>query len=258
MLNLNKIKQEWLADDLNRATRVTNKFYPQYLEAPQEVNFSEKIAKQSANLGYINYQQEQSGEAINFFQRSADAATAWFCHEALPEPGRSRQPWQFLQYFYIVIAFGSEKDQHSFSQVDENIYFYQEDAENKAFHQYVADVVAFFKDIVAGQPVSADRVQALIEASNQTKRNKDEQSFVVPVVNGMVALLQENKGAWCEAVQSCLDRHLKQVKSGDYRDDIEGFICMPGMALIKMGTAKGWKTDIDSLYLPLALLKESV
>ena len=260
MLTLNKAKPEQLDKNKNRSIKAMERYYPLYLENSKDIDLSNRIRRNSEELGYIYYQQEQPEEAVRYFRLCAEAAAAYYTHKPTPSsgPAGARSPWPFYELLCVAIAFGSADDQLAFCRVEEIIYFNQDKEENRVHHQYVADAIALLKDVISDRPVAEESLKALLEATNHPKRNKDEQRFVAPVVRGIIALLQGDKDAWDKAVQLCLDCHLSEVKSGDYRMKKNGFICMPGMALIKMGLAKGWKTDIDSLYLPLALLEENV
>jgi len=256
-LKLNNFPEKLIQFFTTQSFKVLEKFSADYFVRKDEEMLCSRIYNATSTLGYINYQQELAAlECTQYFRTAAEACIYEFSAREIPTADhQTRNPWDLAHELPIIGCFGAVDDFERLASIEEIKYFHYPNEDSRRKTQFVADYVSAVKSYLSTNTVEASFISALVKAANEGKRIKEEQRFIVPVVKGLDALVSNNEAGWQAALQESLDAHLKEVKTGSYRQDYKGFICMPGMMLAKLGMEKGWKVDIDSLYLPLALLE---
>ncbi|MAD47326.1 MAG: hypothetical protein CMI02_05190 [Oceanospirillaceae bacterium] len=256
-LNLNKIKEAYQDKVLERGFKVFDKFFSDYESDKTKVDITTRISEYSKNLGFIFYQQEDNDRSRRYLKIAAEASAYELFYQEPPQIiEHTRTPWEYIEALEIVTSFGSMEDLNMLLDVDE-IKFFHGTAEELEECQFLADTAFWLREYLSNETLEKGLIDKLIKLSVSKRIGREEKHFVVPLVNGLKALVEDDRNSWNASIQQALDAHLKEIKSGDYRDDIQGFICMPGMMLIKLGANKGWHTDIDSLYLPKQLMELS-
>jgi len=255
-LKLNNYREDFIEYNFSRSIKLMEKFYPEFKKNKHEERLNHRIVTASSIFGYLYYQKEQSADSRKYFKIAAEALSNEFYYVPAPTEGhQTRNPWAFIEAINIISSFGNNEDIARLCDVEESKYHNYPEEQNKKDCQFLADYVSAAKSYLSTGTVDTSSLSNLVDAANLGKRTKEEQHFVVPVVKGLNALVKNDQSNWQAAVQESLDAHLKEVKTGEYRKNYRGFICMPGMMLLKLGQDKGWNADIDSLYLPLTLLE---
>ena len=256
-LKLNKVKNDYLDRSRSRSERAIENNFPLYRDNKTDLKLVHRILLSSKNLGHIYYQQEEEKQSSMHLKLAAEAAANDLFLQDLPEIiEHTRTPWIYIKAIELAVSFGNENDLKTLTKI-EDIKFIHGTPEHVAKCQLLAYTAFALRAFLKSGSVESSLLTDLVALSESKNVNREEKHFIVPVVHGLKALLEEDKDAWEASVQEALDAHLKEVKSGDYRDDIDGFICMPGMMLIKLGADKGWQSTIDSLYLPKQLMELS-
>jgi hypothetical protein len=254
-LQLNKLPLDIIEEDLEDSLEIVDMFWPKAQQSQEDYQLNYKVTTCASEAGYMSYQQEDISKSKINFCIAAESASKNFYYQPEPtEPEQTRNPWSFFSTMNLVICFGSDNDINALNQVAEKKYHNYPTESDKAQCQFLADSIAAIKSYLSTGTIDSGALSSLLEDAYQSNRNKEEQTFVVPVVKGLNALINNNEDEWQAAIQESLDAHLREVKTGDYKKSHEGFICMPGLALIKLGAKKGWSNSIDSLYLPTQLL----
>ena len=264
MLNLNKVNLDLVKEDFELNIEVIGKFYPSYADKIfsdasdfDKEYLSEKISNCAGELGYIYYQREDEDQSKYYLGVQSEALSRKLFYQKPPEiVEHTRTPWEYIEALELVISFGNENDLEILTKIEDIKFIHgtPEEVEECKFLAYTAFALRAF---LKSGSVESSLLTDLLALSESKNVNREEKHFIVPVVHGLKALLEKDKDAWDASVQEALDAHLKEVKSGDYRDNVDGFICMPGMMLIKLGADKGWQSTIDSLYLPKQLMELS-
>jgi len=251
-LKLNKLDDdEDIIDDIDRCQRCLNRFLPEADENIEDVNVNERVASSSEDLGYMVYQQE-SGSSRDYFKITSRTITRVFTYIEEPQDKEhTRSPWEYFDPLNIVIAFGEMADRKQLIKTKEIKYNHNMRSEL----EYVVLYLRLINSYLADTSIDPDLVARLNDKKFIAKNNQEVTSYVKPMFDGLMALIDDNEQNWLAAVNLALENHLSLVKRGDYRKDEKGFICMPAMALVKLGIEKGYKTNIDSLYLPLNLME---
>lgn len=256
-LELNKINENYFNSEFELAHEVMDKFYPQYKHDKEIVRTNHRIANSSGVLGRIYYQQEDASKSRKYLKLASEALANEIFHEEKPQIiEHTRTPWIYIKAIELAVSFGNKYDIDLLTSI-EDIKFIHGTPEHVAKCKLLAYTAFALRAFLKSGSIESSLLTDLVALSESKNVNREEKHFIVPVVHGLQALLEEDKNAWDASVQEALDAHLKEVKSGDYRDDVDGFICMPGMMLIKLGADKGWQSTIDSLYLPKQLMELS-
>lgn len=104
------------------------------------------------------------------------------------------------------------------------------------------------------QPLEqSDIDEALSEAKNT--KDKDVQQYIHPLIEAISALTTSNHALWQESIDKAIAWHTDECKFGDYKDMLDGFMCLNALTMAKLGKElHGWHCTTDSLYLPLFLI----
>ncbi|MGH1485267.1 MAG: Imm49 family immunity protein [Cellvibrionaceae bacterium] len=252
-LQLNNFPLDQLEKELIRANKVIDKFWPEAQANIMDDKLNHKLARSFSKLGYSLYQQEDPTASKENFALAAITSCREHHYKPTPtEEHETRNAWPFLSTLNLAACFGTENEIELLIQTEEIKYHHYPN--EPTLNQFLADTITVMKSYLATGKVDKDTLTTLVETAQQNNRSKEEQTFVVPTIKGLNALLNNDVSNWQASIQDSLDGHLREVKTGDYRKDEKGFICMPGLALVKLGINKGWKNTIDSPYLPTQLL----
>jgi len=253
-LKLNKLDDdEDTLDDIDRCQRSLNTFLSDADENIEDVKINKRVSRVSALLGYMVYQQEM-GTSADYFKISCRTITRVFTYIEEPQyEHQTRNPWGYFKSLNIVIAFGEAVDRNQIIKTNEIKYYHM----MPAGLEYMSLYLKLIKSYLADESVGSELVARLNDESFVSKNNKEVTLFVKPMCDGLIALIDNDETAWLATLNLCLENHLFLVKRGDYRKDECGFICMPAMALAKLGFEKGYKITVDSLYLPIQLMELS-
>ncbi|WP_158136435.1 Imm49 family immunity protein [Vibrio navarrensis] len=99
--------------------------------------------------------------------------------------------------------------------------------------------------------------QAITQAFTDAKsaKNKDVIQFFLPLIEAISALTTSNQALWQESIDKAIAWHTDECKFGDYKDMLDGFMCLNALTMAKLGKdLHGWHCTTDSLYLPLFLI----
>ena len=110
------------------------------------------------------------------------------------------------------------------------------------------------KQYLESNSISNESIERLSRDISISAHSRDVNIYAIPVAEGFIALNSNNQELWSEAIAKTLENHVSETKTGELKTDYEGFICLSGLALIKLGLDKGWRAHIDSPYLPTALM----
>ncbi|WNO60349.1 Imm49 family immunity protein [Rheinheimera sp. MMS21-TC3] len=248
MLKLNKFEEDY-ERVFRRAPKVLAKREPQVLDSTltpydrQQATFV--VASKYIQLAYLNYWLEHFDEVKPNLQKAAPYA---FLRGFDPELKTSNVDWTIQQELNIVILFAESDIINKLSTTswclpDDNII-------NQACYLYDHLLLK----IGTGQtPPLTDISDAITEA--KATKDKDVQQYILPLIEAISALVSGDKALWQSSIDKAVAWHADECKFGDYKDMIDGFICLNALTMAKLGKdLHGWQCDTDSLYLPLFLI----
>jgi len=252
-IKLNKLTDESVIEDIEICTNGLNIFLPRADENIKDVKINKKAARSSENLGYMTYQQELDTSTKYFKITSRTMIRVFTYIEEPQEDWQTRSPWELFKPLNIVIAFGALVDRNQIIKTKESKYNYM----MQGGLEYITLYLRLMKSYLADESIDPDLVSRLNDKQFITKNNKEVTLYVKPMCDGLIALIDNDETAWLAALNLCIENHLFLVKRGDYKKHFRGFICMPAMALAKLGFEKGYQITVDSLYLPIQLMELS-
>jgi len=252
-IKLNQLLDEDIVEDIEICIEAVDSFLAEENKYIEDAETNKRVARSFEELGYMTYQQELD-TSTKYFKITSRTMTRVFTYIEEPqEDWQTRSPWELFKPLNIVIAFGEMVDRNQIIKTKESKYNYM--MQGKL--EYITLYLRLMKSYLADESIDPDLVSRLNDKQFITKNNKEITLYVKPMCDGLIALINNDETAWLAALNLCLENHLFLVKRGDYKKHFRGFICMPGMALAKLGHEKGYKIEVDSLYLPIQLMELS-
>ena len=246
MLNLNKYEIDF-ERLFKRAPIVFTKRTPQILDTSVSLDVRQQatfvVANKYMELAYAHYVLENFHEVKPNFEKGAPFA---FLRGFDPELKTSHNDWTIQQDLNIVLLFAKQ-------EVLEKL-IHSEIKLSSVQHQAKLQYAELLKNIGTGQTININDVEAaLVEAKNT--KDKDVLQYILPLIEAISALTSADKTLWQTSIDKAITWHTDECKFGDYKDMIEGFICLNALTMAKLGKdMHGWQCQTDSLYLPLFLI----
>ncbi|CAM3765210.1 MULTISPECIES: Imm49 family immunity protein [Pseudoalteromonas] len=248
MLKLNKFEEDY-ERVFKRAPKVLAKREPQI----HDLNLSSYDRQQATfvvtgkyiELAYLNYWLENFDEVKPYLKKAAPYA---FLRGFDPELKTHNNDWTIQQELNIVTLFAEPDVIEKLS--NSNWSLPKGNIINQACYLYDH----LLMQIGTGQtPTQSDIVAALSEA--KTTKDKNVQQYILPLSQAISALVSGDKALWQSSIDKAVAWHADECKFGDYKDMIDGFICLNALTMAKLGKdMHDWQCQTDSLYLPLFLI----
>ncbi|MDC0008164.1 immunity 49 family protein [bacterium] len=95
----------------------------------------------------------------------------------------------------------------------------------------------------------------MLERASAANATKDVVTWVLPAVKGLQALISADALTLNAAVEELIKTHALHAQKDDFfSKSPNGFLCMPGLMLAKLGSEKKLACTVKSDYLPLQLI----
>ncbi|MFH4666915.1 hypothetical protein WMQ48_19630 [Vibrio cidicii] len=249
MLKLNKV----ILDDINELYEDL-----EYLEthpAPEINDENETLddrqnavfvmTSQYIEIAYTNYALENYSEVKPNLIKSAPFA---FLRGFDSELRTHNNDWTIQQELNICLTFGDADIIEKLSKLA-----------NSFKPSSIMHNACYFYDLLlikigTHQPLElSDIDEALSEAKNT--KDKDVQQYIHPLIEAISARATSNQILWQESIDKAIAWHTDECKFGDYKDMLDGFMCLNALTMAKLGKdLHDWRCTTDSLYLPLFLI----
>ncbi|EHT4939357.1 immunity 49 family protein [Vibrio vulnificus] len=249
MLNLNKIE----LSELNEYIEKNPNYISLGLEKFTDSNSQEKLKKRAVfnltscyvELAYANYALESYSDVKPNLIKAAPFA---FLRGFDSELRTHNNDWTIQQELNICLIFGDADIINKMSKLA-NSYKPSSIMHNAC---YLYDLLLI--KIGTHQPLElSDIDDALSEAKNT--KNKDVQQYIYSLIEAIQALTTSNQTLWQESIDKAIAWHTDECKFGDYKDMLDGFMCLNALTMAKLGKElHGWHCTTNSLYLPLFLI----
>jgi hypothetical protein len=248
MLKLNKFEEDY-ERVFKRAPKVLAKREPQIIDLNlsgydrQQATFV--VAGKYIQLAYLNYWLENFDEVKPNLQKAAPYA---FLRGFDPELKTHKSDWTIQKELNICLLFGESELLQQIKALDWSLP--DDDIVHSAIYQY--DLLLM--QIGAGNMPEKQAVNTALGDAKKAK-NKDVLQFFLPLIEAICALVNGDKALWQTSIDKAITWHTDECKFGDYKDMLEGFICLNALTMAKLGKdMHGWSSDTESLYLPLFLI----
>ncbi|TGE83956.1 hypothetical protein C7Y70_08205 [Pseudoalteromonas sp. KS88] len=249
MLKLNKYtvdELEELYDDLNfMVEHRIPEIFDKSATSDDRKSATFWVTNQYIDIAYTHYVLENFDQVKPYLEKAAPYA---FLRGFDPDLKTHNNDWTIQQELNIVILFAEPDVIEKLSNSDWSL------PKNNIINQACYLYDRLLMQIGTGQtPVQSDIDAALFEA--KTTKNKDVLQYILPLTEAISALTSDNKALWQASIDKAIKWHSDECKFGDYKDMLEGFICLNALTMAKLGKDMlGWQCQTDSLYLPLFLI----
>lgn len=203
------------------------------------------VTSKYIELAYANYALENYSEVKPNLIKSAPFA---FLRGFDSELRTHNNDWTIQQELNICLTFGDADIIEKLSKLA-----------NSFKPSSIMHNACYFYDLLlikigTHQPLEqSDIDEALFEAKNT--KDKDVQQYIHPLIEAISALTTSNQALWQESIDKAIAWHTDECKFGDYKDMLDGFMCLNALTMAKLGKdLHGWHCTTDSLYLPLFLV----
>lgn len=203
------------------------------------------VTSKYIELAYANYALENYSEVKPNLIKAAPFA---FLRGFDSELRTHNNDWTIQQELNICLTFGDADIVEKLSKLA-----------NSFKPSSIMHNACYFYDLLlikigTHQPLEqSDIDEALSEAKNT--KDKDVQQYIHPLIEAISALTTSNQALWQESIDKAIAWHTDECKFGDYKDMLDGFMCLNALTMAKLGKElHGWHCTTDSLYLPLFLI----
>lgn len=213
------------------------------LEEKQQAAFH--LASFYIEIAYANYALEDFSEVKPNLEKAAPFA---FLRGFDSELQTHNSDYSIQEELNICLLFGEPKLLEQIRALNWSLS--EDDIVHPAIYQYDH----LLMQIATG---STPTPQAINTAQQDAKnaKNKDVLQFFAPLIDAISALVSGDQPLWQSSIDKAIAWHADECKFGDYKDMIEGFICLNALTMAKLGKdMHGWQCQTDSLYLPLFLI----
>ncbi|MDA8233949.1 MAG: immunity 49 family protein [Clostridia bacterium] len=90
-------------------------------------------------------------------------------------------------------------------------------------------------------------------AQNEGKKEGEFREFIY-IANIIRTIIEKDQERFNEELQKLLTRHHNLSTKGYLREQVEGYICIPGIALSILAKQAGLKVEVDNPYMPKELI----
>ncbi len=196
-------------------------------------------------VAYANYALENFNQVKPNLQKAAPYA---FLRAFDVELKTHNSDWTVQDELNICLLFGEPELLQQIKILDWSLP--EDDIVHPAIYQYDH----LLMQIATGSIPSAQAINTAQQDAKKAK-NKDVLQFFAPLIDAISALTANDKALWQSSIDQAIAWHSDECKFGDYKDMLEGFICLNALTMAKLGKdLHGWQCATNSLYLPLFLI----
>ncbi|XXT18669.1 Imm49 family immunity protein [Sorangium sp. So ce429] len=256
-LKLNKISDEIVKENLEHnlaklselTSRGPRSSQPSDLEA-----YFDAVGSRSRDIGLAMYQQERDQRDIRaHLAKAADFLIREHAVRPPPAPNTSRSPWYFKQAIELGICWGDVEKRKALTSIQPWQYRNPPHTEHDGLVEYLQLLLRFVTEQRV-EPASCQPVELRFTSDTASKEEREE---LLPGARGLRGVAERAEDLWNEAIADLVKAHEVEAKKGEYKRSEEGFMCLPGLALAKLGMERGLTCRVRSIYLPLALLQST-
>jgi hypothetical protein len=170
-----------------------------------------------------------------------------------PTPSEHRSPQLFKETVDLVIAFGTPALRGALREVRPLQYRVPAYPHDDALAQLIEIVSGF----AAGQPLDVEACRSVEARCEADQASRWDRLFYLPYARAVRAAAEGDAAAWNGAIALLIKAQEDEAKRGEYKRMPNGLMCLPGLAVAKLGIERGLTCNTNSDYLPLALLEEA-
>lgn len=251
-LILNKLNNDIIIDFLDSSmARLDKKLLPPPIASVGAEKYYHVVGINSFNIGLIFYQQEREHEKIRkYLSQAGEAMISEHELRTPPESNTYRHIWNFKQAIHLTVCFCTPEWRTNAAKIKKWQYQYPSDPDDDTLSLYLEALKLF----IMGENLNDKICQLVVERCLLDTASKEEYLLLLPEVQGLMAIELKDLRSWEASIYTLIKTHEKEAKRGEYRRDVEAFICLPALMLVKLGQENGMTCQIKSPYLPIRLL----
>ena len=250
-LVLNKLDNDIIMEFLDSSIARLQKMFGPLIASAGTEQYYHVVGTNSLDIGLIFYQQERKQEEIRkYLSQAGEAMIREHKLRTYPESNTYRHIWSFKQAIHLTVCFCTPQWRPNAAIIKEWQYRHPSDPDDDTLSLYLEAL----KPFIMGENLNENICQRVGERCLLDTASKEEYLLVLPEVQGLMAIEQKNLRSWETSIDALIKTHEKEAKRGEYRRDIEAFICLPALMLVQLGQEKGMTCKMKSPYLPLTLL----
>lgn len=253
-LKLNKISDEIARGGLNRNLAMLNDLLergPHAKNAFDLENYFHAVGDTSCDVGLTMYQQEKSPREIRpYMVMAADFLLREHMVRQKPAPNTSRNPWLFKKTVELIIGWGDSEKGKALTNIEPWQYRNPPHPEHDRISEYIKVLVNFLVE----RCLNVEACRSVEERLASDSASRDERSILLPGARGLRGAVEGDSKLWNDAIAELVAAHAVEAKKGEYKRSESGFICLPALALAKLGLERGLTSSVRSVYLPLEIM----
>ncbi|MGA3402727.1 MAG: Imm49 family immunity protein [Acetobacteraceae bacterium] len=249
MLELNQIAEL----RAQQSAAFTRELLADVLNEPAQSSLDASAGRLSLDLALLLYALESDRTEIRqCFRQAALHLSRDLAARQPPDPATHRSPCEAEMHINVIASFGTQDDRGRIAGLQPWQYRNPPYPEHAALARYLAALLPY----VSGAPLDHAALDAVAAACETDNATKEDRLFLLPSVRGLAAVEARDARAWNLALAQRVAAHQDEARAGDVRLLPQGFICLGGMMLAKLGRDKGMACRATSDYLPLFLLDD--
>jgi hypothetical protein len=210
------------------------------------------VGERACDAGLILYQQEGDAREIRAYMKTAaEHLLAEHMGRGEPEPNTHRSPRLFEKTIDLVIAFGTPEQRGALPAVQPSQYRnppYPDD-------DGLAQLIAILARYAADQTLDAEAYRTLEARLEMDQASRWDRAFYLPNARALRAAADADAKVWNDSISDLVTAHEDESRKGEYKKSELGLMCLPALAVAKLGMERGLTCLVRSEYFPLSLLE---
>jgi hypothetical protein len=258
-LKLNKIRDDVIQEDIIRNRERLQKFLTADAASPMRsdpVRYHNRLGDCSMELGLELYQQEDSVEEIR--EHLARAGEHLLKGIVLPPKEASNpslSPLTFEEGVALAVCFCQRAAYEAIDKIPEQHFFNIKDEKARAFFAMLGQYMNVLRQFVVSSKLDQESWQKTEAECLRPKASRFDAKVNLAKLRALRAVATGDAALLNEAVGVLVGEHENEAKRGDFQKSSQGFICLSGLMFAKLGMNASLSCTVNSLYLPLHLLK---
>jgi hypothetical protein len=266
-LRLNKLADDRILESLPHTVRRIETSNAWLTQNPSPdiqklIRCHEGLAQNHLDAGLRLYQLERNHDEVAAHLHSAARhAIAYFQLLQKPSESEMRQFSQFEQLLNLLICFGTAEMRNAAGGIPKEIYHFTTGSHYKESYapsppeEGIIEYLEILKNVAGGKHWDESAYQHAQMMCRDEKATRRERVVTLAKLGAVWAEVHGNSDIWNQKITEIVTEHKQVAMRGDWKHDINAFICLPGLAMAQLGRQRGLTCALQSPYLPLDLLQ---
>jgi hypothetical protein len=218
------------------------------------------LASEHKGIGLMMYQQQlDRWQIVEHLTAAATHQLRRYALVSSPTEKGDRSWSQFDEALNLMIAFGTPEQRIAAARIAKEYYWKDWSgrpipAEQSSDARCVA-YLELLKNFAASGQFDAESCRQVKEFCLSNKSSRVEKLEILPRLQALEAVHLRDEAAWNAALEALVRYHRGEALRGEMQFHHDAFMCLPGMALGRLGLEHRMTCTVNSPYLPLHLLE---